>query len=37
VLLCGGNTTAVNFGGPSVRQATNSATPDLSAAIAEPL
>jgi threonine dehydratase len=38
VLLCGGNTTAVNFRSYSAKQAANSASPDFSsAAAAEPL
>jgi len=37
VLLCGGNTTAVNFGRHSAKQAADSATPNLNAAAARPL
>jgi threonine dehydratase len=35
VLLCGGNTTVVNFGGPSANGAAISATPDLRSATAK--
>lgn len=37
VLLCGGNTTAVDFGGRPAEQSTNSAASGLSAAAAKPL
>ncbi len=37
VLLCGGNTTAVNFGSPSAKKAAISANADLTAAAPKPL